>query len=67
MNTRRVVPPGLRQLAEEDGLTEYQVNKFYEASLTIRGKRPNTVDEWRTLWNAIKGYFEEAERDDGNG
>ncbi len=53
------LPPGLRDLANEQGLTEAQVDKLAGAWDTIRGHRPKTLEEWRPLYQAIKKYVED--------
>lgn len=55
------LPPGLREFAAEEGLTDEQVQKVARAYTTIRGRGPRTVEEWRPFWNAVKKYFEEEE------
>lgn len=55
------LPPGLRDLANEQGLTEEQVDKLAQAWGTIRGHRPRTLEEWRLLYEVIKEYFVEEE------
>jgi hypothetical protein len=52
-------PPGLRELAEEKGLTESQIQKVAAAWDTIRGKRPRTIEEWRIFWGEVGHYFKE--------
>jgi len=52
------LPPGLRDLANEEGLSETQVDKLAQAWDTIRGHRPKTLEEWRPLYRAIKKYLE---------
>jgi hypothetical protein len=53
------LPPGLRDLANAEGLSEAQVDKLTAAWNTIRGHRPTTLEEWQTLYGAIKHYFQE--------
>lgn len=55
------LPPGLRELADEEQLTEAQVKKIAAAYDTIRGGRPKTIEEWRVFWGAVKPYFVEDE------
>ena len=55
------LPPGLRDLANAEGLSETQVQQLARAWDTIRGHRPKTLEEWRLLWGAIKKYFEEGD------
>jgi len=53
------LPPGLRELAYEENLTEAQVKQLADAWDTIRGHRPKTLEEWRPFYNAVKGYLRE--------
>lgn len=57
------LPPGLRELAHEEGLTEANVKKLAAAWDTIRGHRPKTLDEWRPFYQVIKKYLEERDDD----
>lgn len=57
------LPPGLRELADEEQLSEAQVKQLARAWDTIRGHRPKTLEEWRPFWRAIKQYFTEADND----
>lgn len=53
------LPPGLRELAAAENLTETQVKQLAAAWDTIRGHRPKTLEEWQPLYEAIKQYFRE--------
>lgn len=55
------LPPGLREFAEADKLTPDRVRQLAAAYPTIRGRKPATVSEWRTLHNAISKFLEEVE------
>lgn len=55
------LPPGLRDLANEVGLTEAQVEQYARAWDTIRGHRPKTLAEWLPFYEATKQFFEEGE------
>lgn len=57
---RPALPPGLRELAEAERLTDSEVKQLAEAYLTIRGPKPKALDEWRPLWRAIKTFLEDA-------
>lgn len=57
------LPPGLRDLANAEGLSEEQVDKLAAAWNTIRGHRPTTLEEWQPLWQTLKHYFEETENE----
>lgn len=46
------IPDSLRQLAEEEGLGPRDVQTL--AGIEYRGRRPQTVEEWRLLHLAIK-------------
>ena len=59
LSSEQRLPPGLRDLANEQGLSEDLVQKLAAAWDTIRGHRPKTLEEWRPLYKAIKKYFEE--------
>lgn len=56
------LPPGLRDLANEQGLNQAQVDQLAQAWDTIRGHRPKTLGEWRPLYQAIKKYVEEDDQ-----
>ncbi len=64
LSREQLLPPGLRDLANEKGLSEAQVDKLAAAWDTIRGQRPKTLEEWLPLYNAIKHYFTEDENDE---
>lgn len=53
------LPPGLRELAQEQNLSEAQVKQLAAAYDTIRGHRPKTLEEWRPLYEAVKEYLRE--------
>lgn len=55
---RPVLPPGLAEFARMEKLTEAQVRQLAQAYPTMRGRKPATVEEWRTLWSAIKKFTE---------
>lgn len=48
----RNIPDSLRQLAEEDNLGPREVQTL--AGIEYRGRRPQTVEEWRLLHLAIQ-------------
>lgn len=51
------LPPGLRDLANDKGLTEKQVDQLAQAWDTIRGHRPKTLEEWLPLYEAVREYL----------
>ncbi len=51
------LPPGLRELADAEQLTEPEVKQLAAAWDTIRGRRPKTLDEWRPLFEAVREYL----------
>lgn len=53
------LPPGLRELADAEQLTEANVKQLAAAYNTIRGRRPKTLEEWRPLYEAVKQYLRE--------
>lgn len=55
----QLLPPGLRDLANAEGLTEAQVQQLARAWHTIRGRRPTTLEEWKPFYEAVKPYFRE--------
>lgn len=57
---RWYLPPGLREFAAADKLTDEQVRLLAEAFPTIRGRKPVSVAEWRDLWRIIMTVEEEA-------
>jgi hypothetical protein len=54
------LPPGLRDLANERGLNEERVDQLARAWDTIRGGRPRTIHEWRTFYDAVEKFFDDA-------
>ena len=46
------LPPGLREFADEEGLTEREVRML--AGLNFRGNRPRDKAAWRTIYEVIK-------------
>jgi transcriptional regulator with XRE-family HTH domain len=50
------LPEGLSQFAEEANLPERDIKVL--ASIELRGKRPNSKQEWRVLYNLIRSYLE---------
>ncbi len=59
-----ILPPGLRQLQEQEKLTEQQMRQLSDAWYTIRGQRPRTLAEWSFLWSTIKRVVEAEEEED---
>lgn len=49
-------PPALWELALHEGLSAEIVERL--ARLPRRGREPETVEEWRTLYNAIRQYID---------
>jgi len=45
---------GLKEFANEQGLDEEDAKLLLQTANTIRGKFPTTVEEWRTLYDAIQ-------------
>ena len=57
----RPMPPGLVEFALADDIPDSVTMRLSEAWYTIRGKRPTTVDEWRTLYEPLKDVFSDKE------
>lgn len=57
-----ILPPGLRKFAQADGLSEERVKQLAATYPTMRGRKPSTVSEWRTLHNAVAKFFDEAQK-----
>lgn len=57
LNKNQGLPPGLRELAEAEQLTDPQVKQLADAWDTIRGQRPRTLAEWMPMYEAIKKYL----------
>lgn len=53
------VPPMLRDFAEQANLGSAEVQML--AQIEYRGKKPNTVQEWKAIYSVIKGMLEEEE------
>ena len=51
------VTPSLRQFAEAVGLGSAEVQML--ARIEYRGKRPNSIPEWKAIYAVIKGILEE--------
>ena len=60
--TYRPAAPGLAVLAAEKGLSDEVVRKLDRAWNTIRGRRPQTLEEWLPLYDAVRKYFEEQDK-----
>lgn len=56
-------PPGLRELAEREKLSKANVKTIFESYRTIRGQKPNTLDEWYEFYWVIKRFLEEDENE----
>lgn len=52
-------PPGLRQLAEEQELTIAEIEEIYSIAITIRGRKPVTLEEWSSFYDIIEKFKEE--------
>lgn len=59
LTPEQLLPPGLRDLANAESLTEAQVLQLARAWQTIRGHRPKTLEEWKSFYEAVKKYFRE--------
>jgi hypothetical protein len=55
------LPPGLRELADAENLNESQVKKLSDAWGTIRGRKPQTLEEWMPLYRAVKHFLGELD------
>jgi transcriptional regulator with XRE-family HTH domain len=51
------IPEGLRKFAQSANLGSAEVQML--ARIEYRGKRPSTPEEWKLLYNVIKGMLEE--------
>jgi transcriptional regulator with XRE-family HTH domain len=51
------IPEGLRNFAQAAKLGSAEVQML--ARIEYRGKRPSTPEEWKLLYNVIKGMLEE--------
>lgn len=52
------VPKSLRDFADKAGLLDADVDML--AKIQYRGRRPNTVEEWKALYSVIKGLLEDT-------
>lgn len=59
---RRALPPGLREFAQADGISDERVRQLAATYPTMRGRKPATASEWRTLHNAVAKFFDEAQK-----
>jgi transcriptional regulator with XRE-family HTH domain len=50
------LPPGLQEFADEEDLPPGDIKAL--SSVELRGKRPQTKQEWRVLYNLIRSYLE---------
>lgn len=50
------IPDSLRQFAEEKGLPHKDVVML--SQINYRGQKPQTKEEWRLLYNVIKGVLD---------
>lgn len=50
------LPSGLQEFANEEDLPPGDIKAL--ASVELRGKRPETKQEWRVLYNLIRSYLE---------
>lgn len=57
--TTPALPPGLREFATAESLSDARVRKLAEVYDTIRGRRPVSLEEWRQFYTAVKPYFTE--------
>lgn len=53
-----VLPPGLREFAAAEKLSDAWVKKLVEIYATARGK-PKTVEDWRVLYKVARKFFPE--------
>jgi len=54
---------GLREFAEQEGLTDTQARVLLDIGLSSRGGPPRTCEGWQEIWNVIKKFTaEEGER-----
>lgn len=51
------LPPGLRELADAEGLSDETVAFLAQTWQTIRGRRPVTLEQWRPLYNSMKPHM----------
>ena len=52
-------PPSLREFADQMKLGSAEVQML--AQIEYRGKKPNTIQEWKAIYSVIKGMLEEEE------
>lgn len=53
------LPPGLRELAQAENLTDANIKQLADAYDTIRGGRPRTLEQWQQFYAAVKLYLRE--------
>ena len=57
--TDTLVDPALRQFGLEHGLSFEVVDKL--SRIPARGKKPQTVNDWQKLYNAVRPFLEDAD------
>lgn len=55
-----LIPPALRKFGLEAGLSFETVDKL--ARIPRRGQEPQSVEQWRRLYDAIRPYLKETNR-----
>ena len=53
--TEILIPPALRQLGLQEGLSFETVDRL--ARIPRRGQEPETLEQWQTLYQAIRSYL----------
>lgn len=56
--TDMLIPPTLRKLALEKELSYGVVDRL--ARIPMRGREPQTVEEWEQLYDSVRSFLEEA-------
>lgn len=54
-----LVDPALRQFGLEQGLSFEVVDRL--SRIPARGKKPQTVNDWQKLYNAVRPFLEDAD------
>jgi transcriptional regulator with XRE-family HTH domain len=54
-----LISPTLREFGLEDSLSFEAIDRL--ARIPLRGREPQSAEEWRQLYEAIRPYFEEAD------
>lgn len=59
MNDNKPLPPGLREFADAYQLSDNMVAELANTWDTIRGRRPQTAEEWARIWEFIRQLMDD--------